>query len=170
VAIWNAATRVPLSPEKGESLPNANFRDEPKSTGFDWRLHPPDGVTIVRQEGPPLVRVAFSGRQPEVCEILSKFMPLAPGKAYEFEFEYRTEGVALDTGLHWRLVDSVANKDLIRDSPRLSSQEWRRQRLDFTMPAKSDLGRLVLYYQRALGTTRIEGTLWLRGVALRMVP
>jgi len=97
-------------------------------------------------------------------------MPLAPGKAYEFGFDYRTEGVALDTGLHWRLVDSVANKDLIRDSPRLSSQEWRRQRLDFTMPAKSDLGRLVLYYQCALGTTRIEGTLWLRGVALRMVP
>ena len=170
VAIWNVAVRVPLSPEKGELLPNADFRDEPKSTGFDWRLHPPDGVTIVRQEGPPLVRVAFSGRQPEVCEILSRFIPLAPGKAYEFEFEYRTEGVALDTGLHWRLVDSVANKDLIRDSPRLSSQEWRRQRLDFTMPAKSDLGRLVLYYQRTLGTTRIEGTLWLRGVALRMVP
>ena len=170
LAVWNVAAPAPLSPEKGQSLTNADFREEPKSIGFDWRLHPPGGVSIIRQEEPPILRVSFSGRQPEVCEILSQFAPLVPDKAYQLEFDYRTTGVQPDTGLRWRFVDPANNKDLIENSPSLASDEWRRQRLEFTTPAKLDLGRLVLFYQRASGTTRIEGTLWLRKVALRFAP
>ena len=157
-------------PERGLSLTNGDFRTPPLSYGFDWRLHAVEGVSASRSESPPVRRWTFSGRQPESCEILSQYVPLLPGKRYQFRFRYRTSDIAADTGLRWRIFDATTGADLAERSPYLSSEKEIQQEVAFSTPAETRMGRLALMYQRAPGTTRIEGSILLSRASLEFAP
>ena len=170
--IWNALCQrglVPyqaLEPEKGLSLTNPDFAALPVSHGFDWRLHNPQGVSWSRGESPPLLRITFSGKQPESCEILGQLVPVLPGKQYGLGFRYRTFGIAPDTGLRWRVFDAMTSAELGSPSRDLSNEQEAEDVLMLLTPAGTRLVRVVLMYQRTLGTTRIEGSVSLRRVRL----
>lgn len=170
--VWNslaAAKQVPFPTPNGagaQLAANGSFADAPGSRGFDWRLPVVNGVSISGEETPGGLRVSFSGRQPEECEVLAQFIPL-PGKTeYELSFDVRTQGVAAGSGLGWRITDADGGTT-VSDSPSLASETDARVLWRFKTPESCRLLRLALRYRRSTGTTRIEGYTILRNIALR---
>ncbi|HEY2014732.1 MAG TPA: hypothetical protein VGH38_14590 [Bryobacteraceae bacterium] len=170
IELWNrlnAKARVPFAVGAGNSrqlLANPNFATAPLSRGFDWRLPAVDGVVVTREESGG-VRLTLSGREPEQFEALSQLIPVREDKIYQFSFDYRTSGIKIGTGLNWRLSDAIRGK-VLKDGPNLVSDDDVPSRFDFQTPAKSRLMRLSLAYSRAPGTTRPEGYIVLRNLAL----
>jgi hypothetical protein len=114
------------------------------------------------------VRFEFSGKQPEHCELLSQFMPLEPAQQYRFIAAYETEGLEGDTGIAWRVLDVRSGADLLRGAGRMMASQ-RREKTEpykFQTPPDARLVKLVLAYDRVLGTVRITGALSLHSVAL----
>ncbi|MGP8243465.1 MAG: tetratricopeptide repeat protein [Bryobacteraceae bacterium] len=169
--IWNglaAARRIPfaaLAPDGGPVLTNSGFATSPTSRGFDWRLTSLEGVSAAREEDAGGLRLTFTGEQPERCEPLTQFVPVRENQAYELRFAYRTSGIAPDTGPRWQVAGGFGS-GAIAESEALSSPDTAEGRVRFTTPAGCRLLRLALVYQRAPGTTRIEGYVVLRGVWL----
>jgi hypothetical protein len=163
-SVWNA-----LEPREAfgarAGLVNGAFRTPPASRGFDWRLPSIPGVAAALDRG--ALRIEYTGDQPERCEALYQYLLLTPGRAYTLRWEYRTAGIAPDTGLRWRVLDGPA---VLAESSGLSSGEWTAGALRLDTPASINAPRLVLLYQRAPGSTRIEGALWLRNVGLEAAP
>jgi hypothetical protein len=173
--LWNsliAARRIPFEvarPQGGSLVNNGDFAISPTSRGFDWQLVATEGVSGAREQEHRGLRLTFSGNQPERCEPLYQFVPVQEDSTYDLSFTYRTSGIAPDVGPHWEVVDNFGGR-VIAASPRLSSQDGAEGRLGLVVPAGCRLIRLVLAYQRAAGTTRIEGDVILRQVQLRQLP
>src|SRR5579863_2204739 len=73
-----------------------------------------------------------------------------------------------DTGLSWRVLDVLDGANLLKETGQLTGKERveGEEQFSFTTPAETQLARLVLMYQRALGTVRITGSVSLRNVKL----
>ena len=172
IGIWNSlASRrlIPhqaLAPEAGISLTNGDFTALPLLEGFDWRIHSPPGVSVTRVAEPPMLKIAFSGKQPESCVILEQLLPLVPARKYRLRFGYQSSGIRPGAGLSWRVLDTVTGRELSPASVDLSQEDWTEETLPLSMPAEARLARLTLSYQRAPGTTRIEGSISLRRLTL----
>jgi hypothetical protein len=160
VRIWNAlvgaglVSGVPLKPEAGVVLTNGELNDPPLARGFDWRVKEVPGVRAA--ETAPGLRFRFSGRQEESCELMAQALPLEPGRRYRLAYEYRAE--QMRPRVEWRIAGAV--------SPALASEEWRRESVEFTVPRGMEMAWLSLAYRREPGTTRTEGTVWLRRVSV----
>jgi hypothetical protein len=170
--VWNrqaeagkVAFRTPAG--DGEQLvANSDFAASPASRGFDWRLPAVDGVSVSREENSQGLRVTFSGREPEDCEALVQFVPVREKMQYELKFVYRTRGIASGRGLGWRITDA-GRGTVLGDGSGAASEEDTEGRLRFETPAECGLVRLALRYHRSPGTTRLDGFLILRKVAMR---
>lgn len=145
-------------------LTNETFAVEPISRGFDWRLPGVDGISVAR-ENPAGLRLTFSGSQPEYAELLVQYVPIQENQEYKLRFLYRTSGIASDTGLQWHITD-MRDAASLSEGRSLSSEDETEGRLSFTTPVGCRLIRLALEYRRNPGTTRINGFLVLRSVAL----
>jgi len=154
---WSSATR--------SLLVNGAFTVAPTSQGFDWRLPEVDGVTAASEESPGGLRLTFSGRQPERCEVLDQYVPVQENRKYKLTFLYRTSGIASGTGLAWRIVDINGARSL-GEGRDLSAEEETQDQVSFGTPSGCGLVRVSLLYQRSLGTTRIAGFIVLRSIAL----
>lgn len=163
--IWNRLAELHrisyrvLQPETGQSLTDGDFDALPTSQGFDWRLPGAPGVTVF-QERPAGLHVTFSGRQPESCEVLVEYLPVMENSGYQLRYRYRTSGIAPGTGLAWRITDFKRTRVFAQGASLAAETETAGQ-LTFQTPAGGQLVRLALVYQRALGTTRIEGSIML---------
>src|SRR5439155_6082102 len=108
--IWNSLSRKrlldypPLVPEKGISITNGNFDKPFLSRAFDWRLSDVPGVSARRGGSPAVLRLSFTGKEPETCEILSELVPLAPRQKYRLRVRYVTSQLGQETGLSWRIL------------------------------------------------------------------
>ena len=169
--IWNRLAvrrRIPLGTVGGVGpiLTNGTFSTAPLSHGFDWRLPAPEGVSASGEESPLGLRLTFSGRQPENCEVLAQFVPVREQTAYDLKFVYRTPGIPPGGGLRWRVVDASRGATLA-EAESLSSEQEQQGIVPFRTPAGCRLVRIALQYRRTPGTTRITGFVVLRGVDLR---
>ena len=142
------------------------LRCRPASRGFDWRLPAVDGVSASREEASRGLRVTFSGREPEDCEVLAQLVPVREKMQYELRFVYRTRGIASGQGLGWRITDAGGGT-VLGEAAGVASEEDAEGRLTFETPAECRLARLALRYHRSPGTTRMEGFLVLRKVAVK---
>ena len=171
--LWNGLClrhridRQPLQPGSGVSLTNGDFSAVPLGTAFDWRLSHAEGIALVAPAGPEGgLRASFAGRQPEAARVLEQVLPLLPSRRYRLRFSYRTEGIAPGSGLRWEVARLTGSGDWSAGSADLYGENWKWEEFDFTTPPDMSAGRLALSYRRALGTTRIEGSVWLRQVSL----
>ena len=170
--VWNrqaAAGRVGFRTPAGageQLVANGDFAVPPSSRGFDWRLPALDGVSVSREDTARALRVTFSGREPEDCEVLAQLVPVSARMQYELRFVYRTRGIASGQGLGWRITDAKSGAAL-GEGTGVASEEDAEGRLTFATPAECRLVRLALRYHRSPGTTRMEGFLILRTVAVR---
>jgi hypothetical protein len=172
VRLWNSLSEygfIPhrlLAPGQGLSLTNGDFALTPLSHGFDWRIGSLPGVSVARTESATGLKITFSGSQPERCRLMEQIVPLAPSRRYRLRFGYRTSGIPSGSGLRWEIVDATTAAKLSQSAADLSQQEWSEADLVFSTPPDVNLARLALTYHRVLGTTRIEGSLFLRGLTL----
>lgn len=172
VNIWNGLCRrraIPydeLAPDQRLSLTNGDFRVRPSSLGFDWRVIPWAGITLDHLATQPGVRITFSGEEPESCEIITQRMPVIPGAAYRIQEQHRTANMQAETGIRWSAYDDVTHLELARSEPLPAGETWMTQTLRFAAGSNCRLVKLALIYQRTPGTTRLEGSLWLRQVQL----
>ena len=172
LAAWNALCGRGLMPyealdaAQGKMLTNGHFTRAPLDAGFDWRMPQPAGVSTAWSEKPPYLRISFSGKQPERCEVLAQVAPVVAGRSYRLRFDYQTRGIQAETGLRWKIYGAAAEGDLPVRAPQLSSEEWKTESAWFTAPAGTGWIRLALIYERMPGTTRIEGAVTLRAIAL----
>lgn len=172
--IWNSMSKKrlldypALIPENGASITNGGFEKPFLTTAFDWRLAQLPGVSALRDGTLPMLRLSFSGKQPETCEILSELVPLAPARKYLLSVRYETDEIEGDTGLSWRVLDVRDGADLLEGTGQLKGKERveGEEELSFTTPAETQLARVALMYQRVLGTVRITGSISLRNVRL----
>jgi tetratricopeptide (TPR) repeat protein len=173
IRIWNklaALHRIPysaLAPDSGKSLTDGNFTILPTSQAFAWRAPDTEGVVTSLDDRAAGLRISFSGRQPENCDVLTQFLPVVENSNYEFRFMYRTGGIEQGTGLAWRITDLNGAK-IVAQGPSLASDSEREGILPFTTPPGGNLVRMTLTYQRALGTTRIEGFIALTKLRLTL--
>jgi hypothetical protein len=93
-------------------------------------------------------------------------VPLRKRTAYELSFEYRTWEIPRGVGLGWRVTDASSGA-ILKVGPSLASETEGEERLSFETPGECSLVRLALRYQRAPGTTRLEGYLVLRNLELK---
>lgn len=162
--VWNEI----VSHEKrigSTGLVDGVFRQAPTSRGFDWRLPQIMGVNSVL-DGAAL-RIEYTGRQPERCEGLYQYLLLEPDRKYRLVWEYRTREIPAKSGLKWRVMDGSG---VLAESGDLASEEWAHGETTFEVLSVKGAPRLALFYQRAKGTKRIEGAIWLRNIALEVAP
>lgn len=171
--VWNSLAKkhlVPypqLSPEDGRSVTNSEFAEPFLARAFDWRLAAVEGVSASTAPNRG-VHFTFSGKQPEYCELLSQYVPLASGRKYRLRVKYDTEDLEGDIGIVCHILDPVTRADLLQDSGHLMASECqeRKQEFVFSVPPNRGLGLLALTYGRVLGTVRISGSLSLRQITL----
>ena len=94
-----------------------------------------------------------------------QYLPLRENSRYALRFRYRTSGIAPGTGLAWSITDSRGAQTLAAGKD-LASESDAEERLDFQSSPANRLVRLALVYHRALGTTRIAGTVTLLGIGI----
>jgi tetratricopeptide (TPR) repeat protein len=166
---WNAILSRRLLPgpreSPGTTLTNATFTHEPLNTGFDWRTPAASGINV-RPTWPGL-RISLSGKQPEACELLWQYVMLEKSRSYELSYLYETSGIASDSGLYWRVLDTKTGAEISSKSKNLSREKSGWETTSFLTPGQAGGGRLVLSYQRVLGTTRISGWVQLNAVLLK---
>lgn len=174
VEVWNTlCTRhvLPYAPLDRDRAPltDGDFAVQPLNSGFAWRLPAVPGVSWGISRSSRHFWFTFSGDQPEICTPLLQFVPVTPGAAYRFRFGYRTSRIPPASGLRWSVSDGLTGADLASDSPWLGSPDWKREEVNFTAPS-GGLARLSVTCQRLPGSTRIEGSLELRGLSVERRP
>jgi hypothetical protein len=161
VDIWNRISQagwIPLPglrPTAGVLLANPSFSPDKVTGGFDWREAAPQGALVERSATGDGLRVEFTGKQPERCELISLNVPALPGQRYRLTAEYRGTPVAQLPGLQW-------SADPLGTAP-------AGVPLEFTVPEGGTPVRLRLTYGRIPGTTRIEGVLRIASVRLELL-
>jgi hypothetical protein len=159
--LWDAMSRARLldyPAADGSLIVNGDFSRPILNRGFDWRRPEVEGISLSASgDERPELTVTFSGRQPEACAFLGQPVPVREGGEYVMAYEYRTSGISGASGLFWSAGGESG--PVLAASDAWISAEWR-----FRAPA----GRmpLTLSYRRVNGTTRIEGTVELRGIRL----
>lgn len=162
-AIWNRLAesgRIRLGvlrPEAGASLSNSTLGGKPLGMGFDWRLLWRHGV--MSRWLPGQVAIELDGRQMEQTDLVEQRVVVTGGSRYRFGWRARTE--QLGAGLLWRVTSDTGVR--LGVQPLVAGPDWRHGTMEWRTPAGCGLVRLVLWYERAPGTVRLEGTLYLDG-------
>ena len=171
--LWNLLAkqhRIPfhaIHPRSHPAVTNADFTRSPTSIGFDWSLPTVPGINASQENRLGGLRLEFSSNQPESVEILSQVLPVQPNTTFRFMFDYSTSNIAPGTGLRWR-VANLGTNSILATTESLSASNGAVGYLAFTAPSDSGFVRLSLVYQRALGTTRIQGSLVLHKTGLTL--
>ena len=124
---------------------------------------PPGGAA--RWE-PSRLRFWLANSTPDACALLDQWVVFAPGK-YRLRFQYRTEGLAEQTGLRW-----VVLREGIEDSDQsgywLAAGDDHKTDWSFDVK-KGGVYQLGLVYVRVPGTIHIEGRVELASVGLEIL-
>jgi hypothetical protein len=155
---WNRLRLFPaLDRAHRGILVNPNFRMQPSGHGFDWRMTaPPRGSAHWETSH---LDYWLSESTPDACTLLEQWLVLDPGR-YRLRFEYRTEGLAKESGLRWALLQS--SRVQISSADFANSTEWNFE------AAKAGLYELAWIYVRVPGTTRQEGRAELASASLEL--
>jgi hypothetical protein len=154
---------TPLQPENGFILTNPNFAPANPRTAFDWRIPSIDGILVNQAEDGHGIAVSFSGEEPEDCMILSQLMPVITGREFEIQYRYSSSGTVV-RGLRWEVSGASG---MLAASPELATETDGAQG-QVAFKADGPWARLVLHYQRPLGTMRAEATIVIRGLTGRI--
>ena len=153
---WLSVQAVDLN--SGSVITNGTFRTPPLSHGFDWRRSSQQGVRIASQQG---LSIVLDGHQEEHADLLIQWIPLRPSSTYELTMKARSDDIPAGSGLRLAVLEGVSASALAESEISLPVLTLR-----FETPPRISLGKLVLSYQRALGTSRLAGTVVLSSIAL----
>ncbi len=168
VRVWNQLVDLGtiasgrLDPAAGIAVADPDFSFPLIERGFAWHVGHETGVSITKV--PSALRFEFDGNEPESSGLLVTVAPLSPGMAYRLVWKADASLLSSphDAGLGWRIVQQPGDVISVCE-PMLKAEN---SVCPFTALPNTTRARLELYYTRAAGTTRIEGTLRLTGVKL----
>ncbi len=155
--------------EDGNLLDRLDIRKADTQAAYVSYLLTQNRVDLIEPSTRKLMAQGRSGRQPENCEPLIRFIPVRENTAYELTGTYRTSGIEPDSGLMWRVTDAYTG-EIFSDAKSLSGENGTQSRIRFVASPGCRLARIALAYRRALGTTRIEGSITLGEVKLTSNP
>ena len=176
LALWNKAIAArwldlaKLEPTSGKSLTHKDFRGERTGVGFDWHYSGVDGVSVSTAESDGSLRLEFSGKEPQNCDLASQLVPLLPGRKYRLAVKYWSDSIPSGSGLQWGVYPANGGQALVTiplNSPPGAPAELSAY-LD--TPAVAMPLKLQLSYARAPGMTRAEGVLNVQSVDLVLNP
>jgi hypothetical protein len=127
---------------------------------LDWRPLSRPGVRATSHEG---LGITLDGHQEEQTDFLIQWLPLRPSSTYELTIKAQSADIPAGSGLRSKILDASTGTVLAESAISTPVSILRFE----TFP-HSSLGELVLGYQRALGNSRIAGTVAFTSVA--MVP
>lgn len=162
VALWKSLIEKRWIVADATVPNNSSFLREPLPVSFDWLL--PAFSGLHSWPGSSGLQTEFTGSEPEDCFVAEQFVVLSPGN-YAMTYSYQTAEIAPATGLSWQIIDARSER-VLAASPDLSSEMATNSTLMFSVPPESGLLRLRLAYRRALGTSRIAGTLALKSTRI----
>jgi hypothetical protein len=175
VSLWNEMVGkgwLPFSqldPQAGKVLSRDNFRGPIIQHGFDWRFPNTAGVSIASGQPDGGLRVEFSGSEPAEFPIAYQWIPLLPARKYRLAVRYHTQSIHHDSGLEWVVREHPSSKRLAVLPLTNRDGDDAEQSVTFEMPKSPAPAELVLSYARRLGTTKVEGVLWIQSVKLSQV-
>ncbi|MEZ5645287.1 MAG: hypothetical protein R3E94_13575 [Burkholderiaceae bacterium] len=171
-ALWQRLWNRPVP-----MLFNGDFEQAFVHDGFDWQLADDSpqragvrGDRIGQGERGQVMRLQFNGR-PLRTPILRQDM-FVPAGTYQLEGEHRSLDLRSTAGLAWVLSCANGGRELARSTPlEKTVRDWRRTRLDVTVPA--DCPGVTLSLQPAAAfeaRTGLRGEVWLDRLSLHSVP
>ena len=91
---------------------NGDFESEPSRARFDWRISRLDGVEVQRDSsvahsGNWSLSIRFEGKENLAFRHVLQEAPVKPGR-YRFQAQVRTEAIATDHGVGFRILDAEA--------------------------------------------------------------
>jgi tetratricopeptide (TPR) repeat protein len=165
-SLWKQLIHERWIPDDGDLPYNHAFARDPLPSHFDWRFSAFPGLHS--WPGSSGLMTEFTGDEPENCPIAEETISLSPGK-YRLESSYRTEGIAANSGIHWQITEP-GTEAVIASTPSLSGDAPGSVSVPFTIGPGQSLLHLQLVYERALGTSRVQGTLVVPSVRIQPLP
>ncbi len=166
LSVWTSMVRAGWLhqgiPSDGHPITNGHFKIAFFRHGFDWIPAELDGIRLEQLPSEGLLRIQFSGDQPERATLLEQYLPLNGDRTYQFRWNIESRLADSPSGLTWHLrpVESPAGFDLLSgDLTQPESEGWR-----FRVPSGAGIYRLSLEYARPLGHVRARGTVTLKSV------
>lgn len=155
IAVWQQLVREKWAVADATVPNNASFARDPLPVSFDWTV--PSNAGVYSWTGHSGLQAEFTGKEPENCTVVEQTIALTPGN-YMLDYSYRTTDIAPGTGIHWQIVDPRTG-NVVATSADMGGNDLQHASTPFTVGPDMPLLRLRLNYTRALGTTRIAGTL-----------
>ncbi|MGH9714550.1 MAG: tetratricopeptide repeat protein [Candidatus Acidiferrales bacterium] len=152
---------------------NGDFAREFLNGGLDWRWVAPPGVAIDFDAAPPAhgahsVRLDFGGGSNiELTEPL-QFIPVEPGRTYDFHAYMRTEGITTESGIRFSLTDPNHSDGahLVTENF-MGSHVWTDVDGDITTSAETHFLLLRLFrIPSRMFDNKLSGTVWIADVSL----
>lgn len=162
-AIWNRLVGLHRIVADASFPNNPQFSRDPLPVDFDWNFPAERGLHS--WPGSSGLETEFSGDEPENCVIAEQTIFLPPGN-YTLESSYRTRNILPDTGIQWQILESRSD-NILATSVSLSSDTAARVVLPFVVGADEQLLRLRFAYNRALGTSRVSGSVVVTSVRIQ---
>jgi hypothetical protein len=156
-----------LDPSAGISIADPNFDFPLLDHSFGWRAGKEKGVFV--ESNPSRLRFEFDGNEPESSSVLlTTLVPLLPGKPYRLVWKSDGSGLSAprDPGFLFRIAQEPGES--ATECPALATAGDDGACAFTTLPAVG-YARLELRYSRALGTTRVQGSLAMIGVRVEPV-
>jgi hypothetical protein len=149
-------------PSGSQPITNGHFKTAFFRHGFDWMPAEVDGIRLEQFPSEGVLRIEFSGDEPERATLLQQYVPLDPDRTYDVRWQMESRLRDAPSGLRWRLqpVGVSAGSDLVSgDLAQSDLQGWQ-----FRLSSGAGLYRLSLEYARPFGYARKTGTTILRAV------
>ena len=173
VRVWNQLVESGmiqsghLDPAKGDSIADPEFK-YPAGAGFSWHVGEFNGVSANIYGG--ALHLELSDDEPESFRVLSAMVPLLPDRHYRLLWTVDKSGLrdSRDPGFRFRITQGSVTQDC---PPLLTSQGCDFSSTPFSSTPRDRMSSasLTLEYTRALGTTRLSGTLAVSAVRLEVM-
>ena len=170
-------TDRPGKTSSGEQITNGDFEWPLRNAGLDWRMGPAPGYRIsldnfVYQEGTRSLRVDFDGTTNPEFAAVQQWVPVEPGRNYQFRAHLRTDNLSTDNGIFLSVATQRAppaeSWEHLTET-RVGSSPWTEEMID--LQTGSDT-RVVLIQLRRRRSTKLnnllQGTVWIDNLSLRI--
>ena len=162
VRIWNQLVdrkiieSGKLDPAVGISIADPDFSFPLIERGFGWRVAHQARVSVVKS--PSSLRFEFDGNEPESLVLLTTVAPLVSDKAYRLVWKTDTSSLSSrrDPGFVVQVIQAPGEV-ATECQPMLQTGEAGA--CQFMSRANAGRAQINVMYKRALGTTRVQGTL-----------
>ena len=150
------------------AITNSGFEQSILASGLDWRYAMDPAVTARTEtgeahEGLHALELDFGAAVVEPG--IWQYVPVAPGRGYDFSAYYKTHNLEGAGGIAWAAIDVPTGAELGRTTLMAPSDQWQQVTMQVTVPAQSDL--IIVKLLRTPPGDQLRGSLWIDDVSLR---